>query len=157
MSEPTELTAEERMERFVEALADGATLVIHPDTWAEFKAALNKPGGELRPLIGLAAWEIPVIPNRLMKPGDMMAFKPKWFDDAIPEFRAQYLCEPHKLKLPPGMYCRNCSHSAAMYYDRMVPNRRGEDVPCCSDKNCGCTAHMVETFTIREETSTHEH
>lgn len=60
---------------------------------------------------------------------------------------AQYLNEPMP-PLPPGVYCRNCSHSDKMYFDRFVPKRRGENVPCCGNKHCGCTVHMVETFEV---------
>lgn len=67
-----------------------------------------------------------------------------------PDWKAQFLCEPLP-PLPPGTYCRNCSHSGMAYYDRMVPQRRGDDVPCCPDPDCGCTAHNVETVTIEDE------
>lgn len=73
------------------------------------------------------------------------------------EWIAQYLCEPPP-PLPPGTYCHNCSHDGPAYNDRMVPRREGENVPCCPGvrddkgklvKDCGCTAHMVETVTVR--------
>ena len=64
------------------------------------------------------------------------------------EWRTQYLCEPLP-PLPPGTYCRNCAHQELPYEDRLVPRRRGEPVQCCPRRDCGCTAHMVETFKIR--------
>lgn len=66
------------------------------------------------------------------------------------EWQAQYLCEPPP-PLPPGTYCWYCNHDGRAYMDRMVPKRRGEDVPCCPEKDCGCTAHMDRTFTVGGE------
>ena len=65
-------------------------------------------------------------------------------------WHAQYLLSPPPL-LAPGTYCRNCAHSEIAYLDRMVPGRKGEHVPCCSRKECGCTAHMSETFEVGDE------
>lgn len=84
MSESRKLTPEERMERFVAAIRDGATLLMHPDTWAEFKRHLEKPDDPVSVIVGLRATEIPVIPSEFMKPGDMMAVKPKAFEAEFP-------------------------------------------------------------------------
>lgn len=68
-------------------------------------------------------------------------------DQPAPEWVAQYLNAP-PAPLPPGTYCRNCSHPEPEYFDRMVPGRRGEGVPCCDRKDCGCAAHMVEVVVV---------
>lgn len=63
------------------------------------------------------------------------------------EWIAQYMLEPPASK-PPGTYCGNCGHSEPMYWDRMVPNHKGEEMPCCDRKSCGCIAHMVTSFFV---------
>lgn len=64
------------------------------------------------------------------------------------EWVAQYMCEP--VRLPSGVYCARCSHTDPMYLDRMVPGRKGKQVPCCGNKHCGCTDHMTAWFEIPE-------
>lgn len=70
--------AEEKMRRFVEALVDGATLMLHPDTWTDFRANLTKLPGELALAVMLK--KIPVIPSEFIEPGQMIAFKSKRFE-----------------------------------------------------------------------------
>jgi|SRR6185503_9917434 len=67
------------------------------------------------------------------------------------EFRAQYMCEPQRPV--PGTYCRRCGHSDPMYMDRMAAKVRRDgdgrtELPCCGNKHCLCTSHMVETYTV---------
>lgn len=76
-------------------------------------------------------------------------FAPLVAANALTKWEAQFQCEPPP-PLPPGTYCWYCAHDGAAYTYRMVPNRMGESLRCCPDRECGCTAHMERSFTIGE-------
>lgn len=77
------------------------------------------------------------------------------FDDGIEavngdgsrEWIAEYMLESPPPKTP-GIYCATCGHSEPMYWDRMVPGHKGEGMPCCDRKDCGCIAHLIAWFMV---------
>lgn len=70
--------SEERMQRFIDVLVDGGTLVLHPDTWTEFKRAMLALPSELSTAV--LRKRIDVMVNEYVAPGMMIAYKPKKFE-----------------------------------------------------------------------------